>query len=190
MKRMMTMMLLALVCAGTVSAQDDKNEGRKFDRSEMANKMAERMADKLELKDDAKTAFVNTYKQYQTELHGVFKNADKAKGEKPADKTKDKKERKGKKELTDAEATAQIQEIFSRQEEAISQMQKRLEVQKKYYATFAKTLTPQQLLEIFGQQHRGPQMGHRMPMQRSEGGFRGGMGPQGNFGRENFGGGF
>ena len=89
-----------------------------------------------------------------------------------------------KKELTDDEANARIQEQFTRQEEQIATLQKRLEIQKKYSAEFAKVLTPQQVLKVLTPQRnnqRGQQRGQENGQR--QGGWQGG-------GRGGFGGGF
>ena len=69
------------------------------------------------------------------------------------------------------------------------------EIQKKYYAEFSKTLKPQQLIRIFGQQRpqgqrgqQGNQQGQRG--QRGNGGRGGFGGPGGGFGGGGFGGPF
>ena len=98
-------------------------------------------------------------------------------------------ENDAKKELSDDEANAKILEQFTRQEEQIATMQKRLEIQKKYREEFAKVLTPQQVLKVLTprrnnnqrEQQRGQGDGQRQD--GWQGGNRGGFGgPRGGFG--------
>ena len=97
-------------------------------------------------------------------------------------------DRKEKKELTDAAATARLQELFTRQENQIQQSQQRLDIQKKYCAEFSSFLTPQQLLRVFQPQQnrvRGQMGGRGQGGRGGRGGFggdRGGFGGQGGFG--------
>ena len=89
--------------------------------------------------------------------------------------------------MSDEEITNRIKGAFERQEKMIEAMQKRLDVQKKYYAEFGKTLKPQQLMKIFGQQRpsQGQRDGQRGPRDGGRGNFgggRGGFGGNGGFG--------
>ena len=116
------------------------------------------------------------YTKYQNEMFSLFQfqRRDQNNGE----------ERKRLSEMTDEEVTARIQEAFARQEQQIEQQKARLEIQKKYYAEFSKTLKPQQLIRIFGQQRPQGQRGQQGNQQGQRGnGGRGGFGgPGGGFG--------
>ena len=187
---MKKLLIFALVAASamTMNAQPEQmsEEDMAQRRSEMIQNKAEKLASNFGLKDDAKTQFVDLYKQYQTDLEATQEKPNKPDGQK-AQKGADKE----KKSLTDEEATAKVNEYFERQEKQISQMQKKLDVEKKYYEKFKKTLTPQQLARLFrenrmrfgGQQGQRGQMqmnGQRGMMNDQRGGFGGG--PQGGFG--------
>ena len=93
---------------------------------------------------------------------------------------RDRQAEQNKKDMSDAEATAKLNEQFARQAEQIQQQQLRLDIQKKYCAEFSSVLTPQQLLQVFQPQqmfNRQGQQGGR----GNRGGFGGG-GPRGGFG--------
>lgn len=171
-------LFIAVICGfmswGTVSAQ--------VNRDEMMNRRAERMADNLGLKDEGKTAFVETYKAYQQELMSA-----RMAGMDPAAMRNNEKAD----DLTDEEAKQRIQAQFDRESQQIVNAYNALEVEKKYYTEFAKTLTPKQLMKIFVPQRAernnrqamgGQNRGGRMP----RGGQRGGF-PGGGFENENFG---
>lgn len=170
---------IAIVCGcmwwNTASAQ--------VDRSEMMNRRAEQLADNLGLKDESKTAFVETYKTYQQELISARMAGIDPSSMRNNEKTED---------LTDEEATKRIQAQFDREAQQIVNAYNALEVEKKYYAEFAKTLTPKQLMQIFVNQPRmgrnnRPAMGGQNRGNRSfRGGQRGGF-PGGNFGDDAFG---
>lgn len=181
---MRKLIILAAFALTFSSAQAQRNEeDRAKMRSEMIGKVADRLAKNFELKDDAKADFITTYTEYQNEMFAT--NAQRPRPEANENE---------KKELSDAEATAKIQEQFAHQEQQIAQMQKRLEIQKKYYEKFAKTLTPQQLVKVFAQpQRQQGQRGEQGQRFNGEGGPRGGFGggPRGGFGGPGgFGGGF
>jgi len=169
MKKSILMVALMLGISTATFAQDEnKSEDRAKMRAEMVQKQAERLAKDFELKDDAKTSFIETFTKYQNELASGMENLRRSNnGEKSEEK----------KELTEEEATAKIQENFSRQETQIKAMQSRLETQKKYYAEFSKILTPQQLVKIFAQNRRdGQQRGGQRSEGNRQGGNRGGFG--------------
>lgn len=185
MKKSIFMMALALMSFASMNnanAQNDNDgEGR---RAEMQGRQKERLIKDLKLSDEQKAKFEPIYDRYQNELQALRPQKDEDK----ADKKKDKKE---KQELTDAVATARLQELFTRQEENIKQSQQRLDIQKKYCAEFSSVLNPQQLLRVFQPQmnrNRGGQQGGRGEGGRGQGGRggfgggRGGFGGQGGFG--------
>lgn len=154
-------------------AQRPNSDEMQARRAEMVEKQAEKMAKDFELKGDEKDAFVELYKTYQKDLRGEQRGrGDRANAAQRSEK-----------KLTDEEAKKQIEEYFARQEEQIAQMQRRLDVSKKYYESFQKMLTPQQLAQIFRQQpmregnmQRGGNYGGPRPGGQRPGGFGG---PQG-----------
>ena len=170
---------LALMSTTAVCAQERMSEEERAKAmTERIERSADRLAKDLDLKDDAKKAFTETYAAYQKEmfatnqLQGLAQRIDQNGREDE------------KKELTKEEATAKIKENFDRQEQQIATMQKRLEVQKKYAEEFGKILTPQQVLKVLTPQ-RG--QGNREQMQRRQGdnNRRGGNfegGPRAGFG--------
>ena len=183
MKKFIIVSALVLLGIGNVCAQQGQRseEDRAKMRAEMIKRVADRTAKDFDLKDDAKEAFLKTYTAYQTEMFET--NA--------ANMRQRAQEGDEKKELSDDEANAKIQEQFTRQEEQIATMQKRLEIQKKYSAEFAKMLTPQQVLRVLTPQRNGQRNGQRGQgegQQRGQGGFGGGRGGFGGPG--GFGGGF
>ena len=153
--------LLSTIC---VNAQD--NRDRDSRRQEMQTRQTERLVKDLKLEGEKKTQFETIYKRYLEEL--------------AATRTEQNRERDDeKKDLTDEEATAKLNEVFARQAEQIQQQQLRLDIQKKYCAEFSAILTPQQLLRVF--QQGGRQGGNRQGgRQGNRGGFGGG--PRGGFG--------
>lgn len=185
MKKSILMVALMLGISTATFAQNDNNspEDRAKMRAEMVQKQAERLAKDFDLKNDAKSSFIETFTKYQNELASSMEFMRRPENEDDS-----------KKNLSEEEATAKIQESFDRQEKQIAAMQKRLEIQKNYYAEFAKTLTPQQMVKIFAQQRRGGQQGGQQGGNR-QGGNRDGFGGgnRGGFGggnRGGFGGGF
>lgn len=196
MKRTKLILLMALALMGgasvnTVHAQNTNGAAnREARKAERVEKRVERMVKALELKEENKEAFSATYRAYLTEMEAVG-----APEAAPAEKT-DKGGGKKKQELTEAEATQQVQDLFRKQEQRIERLQKQLEVQKKYYPEFAKVLTPVQILKVYSVQraengngapgHRAPgaggqnRGGNRAPR---GGGFGGGFdGPGAGFG--------
>lgn len=190
MKKLFIVSAFTFLFVGNVCAQQGQRseEERAAQRAEMIQRVAERTAKDFDLKGDAKEAFMTTFKAYQTEM---FQTNMGGMRQRPNEADE-------KKELTDEEANAKIQEQFTRQEEQIATMQKRLEIQKKYQAEFAKVLTPQQVLKVLTPQRNGQRNGQRGQGdgqrgqgdgQRGFGGGRGGFG--GGFGGPGgFGGGF
>lgn len=180
------MAVVALMSCAALSAQERMSEEQRAQAiAERIEAAGTRMAKEFKLKDDAQKTFVETFTAYQKEMFAT-NQIQGARGREQAEE---------KKELTDEEATARIQENFARQEQQIATMQKRLEVQKKYAEEFGKVLTPQQVLKVLTPQ-RG--QGSRGQGQRGQGNGerRGGFGeggPRGGFGggpRGGFGGGF
>ncbi len=180
MKKTLIVMAVALLCAGQMNAQREQRSPEEMQkaRAEMVKQNAERLAKDFDLKDDAKTAFIEKYTQYQNEMFADMRPQ--------GDRQQPQEERKKTSEMSDEEVTALIQSAFERQEKQIEVMQKRLEVQKKYYAEFSQTLTPKQLIRIFGQQRPQGQRQGQGQNQGQRGGFGGGRGgfggPGGGFG--------
>ena len=175
MKKTIFVAVLALLSCAAVSAQDRErmsDEERAKAIAERIERAADRMAKDFDLKDDAKATFISIYTAYQKEMFAT--NQSQGQRFEQAERAEEKKQ-------TDEEATAKIQENFSRQEQQIATMQKRLDIQKKYSTEFAKVLTPQQVLKVLTPQ-RG--QGGRGQGQRGEGERRGNFegGPRGGFG--------
>ena len=187
MKKFFIVSALAFLFVSNVCAQrgERSEEERAQMRAEMIKRVADRTAKDFDLKGDTKEAFLKTYTDYQTEMFQTNQGGMRQRGQEADEK----------KELSDEEATAKIQEQFTRQEEQIATMQKRLEIQKKYSEEFAKILTPQQVLKVLTPQRnnqRNGQQRNQADGQRQggwQGGGRGGFGGPGGFGG-GFGGGF
>ncbi len=175
MKKAILFVALAIVCVGQMKAQGQSPEERQRAAAEMVKTQAERLAKDFDLKDNAKTAFIEKYTQYQTELFATMNQ------QRPNAQQGQQGERRRTSDMTDEEVTKQIQEAFARQATQIEQQQKRLEIQKKYYEEFSKTLAPKQLIRIFGQQRPQGQNGQNGQGQRGQGGQRG-FGGGGGFG--------
>lgn len=158
----------------TISAQDGNDRAAR--RQEMQTRMTERLVKDLKLEGEKKTQFESIYKRYLEELTATYTQPNR---DQDAERTK--------KDLTDEEATAKLNEVFARQAEQIQQQQLRLDIQKKYCAEFSSILTPQQLLQVF-QQPQGNRQGNRQGGRGNFNGPRGGFGGGGNFGGGGFGG--
>ncbi len=184
MKKSMILMAAFAMISLSMSAQGQRQRLTEEEiaklRAEQVQKQADRLAKDLELKDDAKAAFVATYTEYQDALAKV-RMVSREEGREEADADRDNKKEKN---LSDEEATKRLEEVFARQEEQIEQSKKALEVTREYYAKFKETLTPQQLLKVFSQQQRGGrggrggEGGQGGPMGGGQGGPMGG-GPMG-----------
>ncbi|MCR5180612.1 MAG: hypothetical protein K6C30_05295 [Bacteroidaceae bacterium] len=157
-----TMIALLLGAVNTIQAQDNRSDRRQ----EMQARQTERLVKELKLEGEKKTQFETIYARYQEELAATRQQQRRD----DADRSK--------KDLTDEEATAQLNAIFTRQAEQIQQQQLRLDIQKKYCAELSSVLTPQQLLTVFNQQ--GGRQGRQMQGRQMQGGARGGAG--GGFG--------
>jgi len=195
MKKTIIMAVVALMSCTALFAQEREQmsaEDRAKAIAERIERSSERMAKDFDLKDETKTTFISIYTAYQQEMFATNQFQGQ-RFEQPNGEDE-------KKKLSDEEATAKIQENFTRQEQQIATMQKRLDIQKKYSEEFARVLTPQQVLKVFtpqrgqgrGQGQRGQGDGERRG--NFEGGGRGGFGgPRGGFGGGpggGFGGGF
>ena len=132
--------VICLVCSETAMAQDGKDRKGDMRREQMMEKRAERLADELELKGDARSEFLVTYKNYQQDLMSHRKTPPF-----PADLG-------GKKEseLTEEEAAERIKAEFDRKAQQIVDAYNTLEVDKKYYELFSKTMSAKQLMKKTG----------------------------------------
>jgi Spy/CpxP family protein refolding chaperone len=168
MKKIIILTAVAAFLLSTVSVNAQDRNDRDSRRQEMQARQTERIVKDLKLEGEKKTQFEAIYKRYMEEL--------------AATRTGQNRERDDeKKDLTDEEATAKLNEVFARQAEQIQQQQLRLDIQKKYCAELSAILTPQQLLQVFQQQGGGRQGGGRQGgRQGNRGGFGGG--PRGGFG--------
>ncbi|MBR1681939.1 MAG: hypothetical protein IJ767_00795 [Bacteroidaceae bacterium] len=195
MKKSIFTLALAAMLIGSVNntnAQD--NNGREGRRADMQARQTERLVKSLKLTDEQKAKFEPLYLDYQKELGALRPQRQKVDGQTGAS-AQEQSGKKAKEELTDAVATARLQEQFDRQAKEIELSQQRLDIQKKYCAEFSAFLTPQQLLKVFQPQEqqnrqrmqqggRGGQGGPRGGMGGGRGGFGGG--PQGGFGGSDF----
>lgn len=173
MKKILATMFALLAMGQVAMAQRQRmtEEERAKAQAERIEKQATRMSKELKLEGDAKEAFETTYKKYQEELTATM-TLDGQRRDRNVDAD----------DLSDEDCYAKITENLAQQEKQIEQMQKRLEITKKYMAELLPTLSAQQLYKVFGQ----PQRGNFGGGQR-EGGSRGDFG--GGFGRGGFGGG-
>ena len=187
MKKTIIMVVMALMSCTALFAQERERmseEDRAKAIAERIERSAERMAKDFNLNDEAKTTFISIYTAYQQEMFAT--------NQFPGQRFEQSNGEEEKKKLSDEEATAKIQENFTRQEQQIATMQKRLDIQKKYSEEFAKVLTPQQVLKVLtpqrGQGRSQGQRGQGDGERRGnfEGGGRGGRGgfggPRGGFG--------
>ena len=164
MKRRILVAMMFVLGLCSVQAQQGAENWEEM-RAERVKKQAERKAGELDLKGDAKDNFIIVFTQYQNDMFssarksGLFENM-RGRNNEPE-----------KKELTDAEAKEKVENYFKGQENQIKLMQTRLQIQRKYYAEFAKTLTPQQLAKVFEDQPMGQMNG------RGRQGRPGGFGP-------------
>ena len=193
-KSIFTLALAAMLIGSVTNTNAQDNNDREGRRADMQARQTERLVKSLKLTDEQKAKFEPLYQDYQKELGALRPQRQRVDGQTGAS-AQDPSAKKEKEELTDAVATARLQEQFDRQAKEIEQSQQRLDIQKKYCAEFSAFLTPQQLLKVFQPQQqqnrqrmqqggRGGQGGPRGGMGGDRGGFGGG--PQGGFGGSDF----
>lgn len=176
MKKMLIIMALCLMACGQVMAQDEpQSENREAKRAELIAKSGERLAKTFGLENAARDSFLAVYTQYQTEMFGTNSRTSKP-------EAREAQQGEDKKELTDAQATERIEANFKRQEAQVEQLQKRLDIQKRYYARFQQMLTPAQTLKAMFPQRPRQQGGERQGAQGNRRGGFGGPGGRGGFG--------
>ncbi|MBO4800445.1 MAG: hypothetical protein J5545_01105 [Bacteroidaceae bacterium] len=175
--KFLTMVAMLFGFLTNTNAQDNNDRAARF--QEMQARQTERLVKDLKLSDEQKAKFDPIYARYLEEMAATRTQQNR---ERQADRKE--------KDLTDEEATAQLNEQFARQAEQIQQQQLRLDIQKKYCAELSSVLTPQQLLRVFQPQQMNRQGGNRQGGNRGGfGGNRGGFGgPGGGFGGGGFGG--
>ena len=124
--------VICLLCSEIAMAQDGKDRKGDMRREQMMEKRAERLADELELKGDARSEFLVTYKNYQQDLMSHRKTPPF-----PADLG-------GKKEseLTEEEAAERIKAEFDRKAQQIVDAYNTLEVDKSTMKSFLKRCLP------------------------------------------------
>ncbi|MBQ0048997.1 MAG: hypothetical protein KBT12_01975 [Bacteroidales bacterium] len=144
MKRTMLSVLLAMMVGSAAMAQRQRmtDEERAKEQAEKIEKQTTRISKELKLEGDAKTAFETSYRKYMEEIAEATKSEGGRRGNVDVD------------ELSDDECYAKITEHLTQQEKQIEQMQKRLEITKKYVAELLPTLTAKQLYKVFGQPQR------------------------------------
>ena len=144
MKKLMMAVCFALLAGGTMYAQENKNlPQRKAD----PEKVAQRMASRLMLDDEAAAKFIPLYQAYMEELRACRPEPNKAARGNDA---------------TDEEIDKMMLSRFEAQE-------KRLDVQKKYYGKFKEVLTVKQAKELFdrpGYDRKFRPQGQRKPSPR------------------------
>jgi len=156
---MIAVAALLLGFLNNTNAQDNDRAAR---RQEMQARQTERLIKDMKLSDEQKEKFTPIYERYLNELAATR-----------TQQNRDRQAEQNKKDMSDAEATAKLNEQFARQAEQIQQQQLRLDIQKKYLAEFSTVLTPQQLLKVY--QPQGMAQGNRQ-------GQQGNRGNRGNFG--------
>lgn len=175
-KMFMTVLICGCMWGYSTLAQAQVNP------EDMLARRAEKMAENLGIKEEGKADFIEKYKTYQQELMTA-----RMAGIDPASLRKEAKTDG----LTDEEATQRIQAKFDREAQQIVNAYNALEVEKKYYAEFAKTLTPQQLVKIFvperQERNRRPSMGGSNRGNRPQRGVQGGGFPRGGWENDAFG---
>ncbi|MCQ2288950.1 MAG: hypothetical protein MJZ74_07605 [Muribaculaceae bacterium] len=164
---MMTIMM-ALSFSANAQQNDGKQEGRRqFNPEQAIQHRAQSIANKLNL-DDATTAkFMDTYKAYLKEMHGVYAKYGQGMGGKKKDEGK-----------TDAQVEQDIKNQFAMSRAII-------DVREKYYTKFRAFLNPRQIKVVYAQERDNA---HRMKGEkerRGQGGPRGGQGGRGAHGPNN-----
>lgn len=123
------------------SAVQAQNQARVIDpaqRQQMMEKQAEQLADEFKLKDEARVHFMSLYQNYQADM---AKHAEDAFRQMRPNQDID--------NLSEEDAAARLKTLFDDKAQQIVTLYNRLEVEKKYYEEFAKTLSSKQLLKIF-----------------------------------------
>lgn len=172
--KLVSIILVLLLGVTAVNAQRSGNGNFEERMAQFMERRAERLADDLGLKEEEKPAFKEAYKKFQGELMALMVQERESRTEL---------ERKKIDNLTDEEATERVKGLFGRKEQSIVNAYNRLEIEKKYYNEFAKTMTNKQLLKIFEQSpfDRNQRAGGNRPGGRFGGGLGFG-GQQGGFG--------
>lgn len=162
MKRMKRI-LLPICLLGCMAVSAQRQEGSDFNafRAEVMERRAERLANDLDLKDQAKADFKALYNKFQEEMFVIIASEF---------QTRSELERKKIDDLTDDEAMLRVKNMFDRKTQSIVNSYNRLEIEKKYYAEFAKTMNNKQLLKIFeGSQNFRQRMGNNRQRNRQGG---------------------
>lgn len=143
-------------CCNVYGQQESGTDERAARMEQMMDKRAESVADKLKLEGDARTEFLTTYKAYQQELMSHRKAS-----------AFPQRAQKKIAELTEEEAEAYLKKEFDRKAQRVVDAYNTLEVDKKYYELFAKTLSAKQLMEIFMPERNMPDRGRGQSRGRS-----------------------
>lgn len=146
MKKIAIFAFAALMGGSVMNAQQNKTTQKKVDRKEFCTQKANRLADRMKLDDKTQEWFVPLYAAYQDTLIGIRRSHRMMGKQKMG---------AGRTGLTDAEATACVENALKRDELT-------LKVKREYYAKLKKHLTPQQMVGLFctkqaktGQNYRG-----------------------------------
>lgn len=140
-KIVMAMALMAFIGVSAMAQRQNMSpEELAARRAEAVERQANQLAKEFNLEGNAKQEFVTTYSAYQSEVTAL---------QQTERMRNDRAENSNDKKLTDEQATKQIEDNFTRQEQQIARQVLRLKIDKKYYEKFQETLTPQQLVKIF-----------------------------------------
>ncbi len=137
--------MAGLMWPASVDAQKTDGNRNGSRREIMVEKRAERLAGELKLDGESRAEFLTVYKNYQQELmrHRGARSL-----------SKDASARKNA-ELTEEEAAECIKAEFDRKAQQIVDAYNALEVQKKYYEIFSRTLSAKQLMKVFVPEKEG-----------------------------------
>ena len=111
--------IAAVLFSTTVSAQEGNNRAER--RAEQQARQTERLIKDLKLDEEKKQQFEPVYQRYLDEMAATM----------PRQQAEER-QRQSTDNLTDAEATTQLQDFFDRQDQQLQQQQLRIEIQKKY----------------------------------------------------------
>lgn len=129
MKKTIIALAIACMAVATATAQESKDKKQQPDQNRRTEQMAQAMANRMMLDDNARAKFTPLYKEYMEALKAVRpeRNAGAKRGA----------------ELTDKEIEESIEKNFETR-------QKRLDVEKTYYKKFKSVLNARQLKQLFG----------------------------------------
>lgn len=180
-KSLIAVAVISFGCATGSYAQDNTDRAARI--ADMQARQTERLTKELNLTDEQKDKFTEVFARYSAEMAALRPGNDRPDAKTGATQQQNAKQKAPKKELTDEEANARLDALFTAQAEQIKKSQARLDAQKKYRTEFSTFLTPQQMLKVFRPQQQpsrnggGNQLGNIRNSQR--GGQGGGHGRHG-----------